>query len=186
MVFPWERLRLFTADELQQMLWSDLEWDEEKLERIVRAGSSWPQDWDQIRWLRAQMLRMDTSRRRAFIKFVTASVCMPLDDHPIVVQPQVRAASYSRVYVLPPCALVCVRLCRPPPRTHVCARACAPSTRMHLWVPSVHASVRALLHTRVYVPPSCTHVCARVYGPPVYVPPPCTHAYAPRGHLCIQ
>ncbi len=32
---------------------------------------------------------MDTRQRRAFVKFVTASVCMPVEGNPIVVHPQV-------------------------------------------------------------------------------------------------
>ena len=32
---------------------------------------------------------MDTTQRRAFVKFVTASVCMPVEANPIVVYPQV-------------------------------------------------------------------------------------------------
>ena len=32
---------------------------------------------------------MDTRQRRAFVKFVTASVCMPVEANAIVVHPQV-------------------------------------------------------------------------------------------------
>eukprot|EP00961_Rhodomonas_salina_P244351 3302244-Rhodomonas_salina.1 len=32
---------------------------------------------------------MDMQQRRAFVKFVTASVCMPLEENPIIVHPQV-------------------------------------------------------------------------------------------------
>ena len=44
----------------------------------------------QIGWLRQELMSMDTTQRRAFVKFVTASVCMPVEANPIVVHPQVR------------------------------------------------------------------------------------------------
>mmetsp|Transcript_63756 Transcript_63756/g.132755 ORF Transcript_63756/g.132755 Transcript_63756/m.132755 type:complete len:2318 (-) Transcript_63756:166-7119(-) len=89
LVFPWKRLSLFQAAELQQKLWSDLQWDSNKLERIVRPGPMWPQEKNQIEWLRQEMMAMNMTQRRAFVKFVTASVCMPLEENPIVVHLQV-------------------------------------------------------------------------------------------------
>jgi len=89
LVFPWPMLAMFQPAELQQKLWSDLEWDMAKLERIVRPGPMWPQDRDHIEWLRQELLGMDMRQRRAFVKFVTASVCMPLESNPIIVHPQV-------------------------------------------------------------------------------------------------
>jgi len=88
-VLPWKMLCVFSPAELQQKLWSDLEWDESKLEKIVRPGPMWPQDKEQIGWLRQELMSMDTTQRRAFVKFVTASVCMPVEANPIVVHPQV-------------------------------------------------------------------------------------------------
>jgi len=44
----------------------------------------------QIGWLREELMEMDTRQRRAFVKFVTASVCMPVEANPIMVHPQVR------------------------------------------------------------------------------------------------
>lgn len=44
---------------------------------------------EQISWLRQELISMDTRQRRAFVKFVTASVCMPAEGNPIVVHPQV-------------------------------------------------------------------------------------------------
>jgi hypothetical protein len=44
---------------------------------------------EQIAWLRQELIAMDTRQRRAFVKFVTASVCMPAEGNPIVVHPQV-------------------------------------------------------------------------------------------------
>lgn len=89
LVFPWKMLSLFQPAELQQKLWSDLQWDTSKLERIVRPGPMWPQDKAHIDWLRQEMMAMDMQQRRAFVKFVTASVCMPLEENPIIVHPQV-------------------------------------------------------------------------------------------------
>ena len=43
----------------------------------------------QIAWLRQELMSMETRQRRAFVKFVTASVCMPAEGNPIVVHPQV-------------------------------------------------------------------------------------------------
>jgi len=88
-VFPWRMLAVFSPEEMQQKLWSDLEWDECKLEKIVRPGPMWPEDKEQINWLRKEMLAMDMPQRRAFVKFVTASVCMPPEENPIIVHPQV-------------------------------------------------------------------------------------------------
>ena len=88
-VFPWQMLCVFSATELQQKLWSDLEWDKTKLEKIVRPGPMWPHEQDQIVWLRRELMGMETNKRRAFVKFVTASVCMPVETNPIVVHPQV-------------------------------------------------------------------------------------------------
>ena len=88
-VFPWQMLCVFSATELQQKLWSDVEWDKTKLEKIVRPGPMWPHEQDQIVWLRRQLMGMETNKRRAFVKFVTASVCMPVETNPIVVHPQV-------------------------------------------------------------------------------------------------
>lgn len=45
--------------------------------------------WAQITWLRRELMAMETRQRRAFVKFVTASVCMPSEGNPIVVNPQV-------------------------------------------------------------------------------------------------
>lgn len=46
-------------------------------------------------WLRQELMAMDTRQRRAFVKFVTASVCMPVEANPIVVHPQVRLCHVS-------------------------------------------------------------------------------------------
>ena len=41
-------VRGFCTRDCLQMLWSDLDWDMEKLERIVQAGPSWPQHQQQV------------------------------------------------------------------------------------------------------------------------------------------
>ena len=43
-------------------------------------------------------MNMDTRQRRAFVKFVTASVCMPVETNPIIVHPQV-LYSFNFVYL---------------------------------------------------------------------------------------
>jgi len=85
-VFSWKMLCVFSPAELQQKLcvlpwcffslasmqrfccvcflfehmtirrWSDLEWDESKLEKIVRPGPMWPQDKDQVPFLACLIL----------------------------------------------------------------------------------------------------------------------------------
>jgi hypothetical protein len=59
-------------------------------ERKISQGAILPDIGDgQIGWLRQELMSMDTTQRRAFVKFVTASVCMPVEANPIVVYPQV-------------------------------------------------------------------------------------------------
>lgn len=88
LVFPWRSLKVFRAEELQHMLWSDIEWDAEGLEQLVKPGPSWPDARQQVIWLRDALLAMDKSMRRTFVRFVTASVCKPTPGCPIIVQPQ--------------------------------------------------------------------------------------------------
>jgi hypothetical protein len=64
--------------------------EREVSERKISQGAILPDIGDgQIGWLRQELMSMDTTQRRAFVKFVTASVCMPVEANPIVVYPQV-------------------------------------------------------------------------------------------------
>jgi len=61
----------------------------------------------QIGWLRQELMSMDTTQRRAFVKFVTASVCMPVEANPIVVHPQVRLCDCWSMHDAPALLHVC-------------------------------------------------------------------------------
>ncbi len=58
---------------------------------------------------------MDMQQRRAFVKFVTASVCMPLEENPIIVHPQValRPGTEDWDKKLPTCRTCANYLCGP-------------------------------------------------------------------------
>jgi E3 ubiquitin-protein ligase TRIP12 len=95
LVFRWQSLKVFHAEELQHMLWSDIEWDMQGLVKIVLPGPSWPDGREQVTWLRELLISMSKHERRAFVRFVTASVCKPTPGNPIIIQPQVETASSS-------------------------------------------------------------------------------------------
>ena len=79
-MIPSDALRLFLPEELQQLLWSDLQWDKTMLERVVVSSEGWSPTDPQVGWLHQCLLDWDTHLRRAFVRFVTAAVAMPTPD----------------------------------------------------------------------------------------------------------